>query len=116
MRFISEVVEKMKRHILCSITFFPENHTVYGIMWQNIVEPDTPQMSVWRMRISCWISKATTAHSGYAIVISSPPQQQLHKRASYCLSFLNRVLHGRYKAVKFSASVCEFHLTLSLPN
>ena len=31
-------VEKIKTHILCSITF-PENRTVFEIMWKNIVEP-----------------------------------------------------------------------------
>jgi len=38
--FQTAVVENIKTHILCSITFFPENHFVYEIMWKNIVEPD----------------------------------------------------------------------------
>jgi hypothetical protein len=29
------------------------------IMWKSNVEPDKPQMIVWRMRIACWIRKAT---------------------------------------------------------
>jgi hypothetical protein len=33
--------EKSK-HILCSITFFPSNRTVYEIMWKNMAEPDRP--------------------------------------------------------------------------
>jgi len=32
-------------------------------MWKNIVEPDRPQMTIWRMRIACWILKATHKHS-----------------------------------------------------
>jgi hypothetical protein len=32
---------------------------VYEIMWKNIVEPDRPQMAIWRMRIARWIIKAT---------------------------------------------------------
>jgi len=32
------IVEKIKRHILCSIIFL--NRAVYGIMLKNIVEPD----------------------------------------------------------------------------
>jgi len=31
--FQKNVVEKIKTHILCSITFFSENRTVYEIMW-----------------------------------------------------------------------------------
>ena len=28
-----------------------------------IVEPDRAQITIWRMRIACWISKATDTHS-----------------------------------------------------
>jgi hypothetical protein len=53
--FQTKVAEKIKTHILCSITFFffPENHGVYEIKWKNIVERGGAQMSVWRMRIAC---------------------------------------------------------------
>ena len=44
------VVENIKTHILGSIIFFLENHTVYEIMWKNTVEPDRLQMTMWRMR------------------------------------------------------------------
>jgi hypothetical protein len=27
--------------------FFPENGTVYEIMWKNVVEPEKPQMTIW---------------------------------------------------------------------
>jgi len=32
---------------------FFENLAVYEIMWKSSVEPDTPQMTIWRMRIAC---------------------------------------------------------------
>jgi len=42
--FETNIVEKIKTHILCSVTFFFfENRTVYEIMWKKIVEPGTPQ-------------------------------------------------------------------------
>jgi hypothetical protein len=44
--FQTEVVEKIKTHILCSVTFFFENPTVYEIMWKNMAEPDRPQMAI----------------------------------------------------------------------
>jgi hypothetical protein len=28
---------------------------IYEIMWKNVAQPDSPQMTAWRMRIACWI-------------------------------------------------------------
>ena len=39
--------------------FFLENRALNGIMWKNIVELGRPQMTIWPMRIACWIPKAT---------------------------------------------------------
>ena len=43
-----------------------------------------------RMRIVCWIPKATDTHAEYVKLIAFPLQQWLHERASmlhvYCLS------------------------------
>jgi len=39
-------------------------------MWKYIVEPDRPQMTVRRMRISCWVPKATYTQSEYVILIA----------------------------------------------
>jgi hypothetical protein len=55
--FQTKVVEKIKTHILWSVTFFFENRAVYEIMWKNTVERGRPQITIWRMRIACWISK-----------------------------------------------------------
>jgi hypothetical protein len=61
--FQTKVVEKIKTHILCSVTFSFffcfENRAVYEIMWKNTVQPDRPQMAIWRMRIAGWIHQAT---------------------------------------------------------
>jgi hypothetical protein len=43
--------------------FLSENRAVFEIMWKNIVEPDSLLMTVWRMRIACWITKATDTRS-----------------------------------------------------
>jgi hypothetical protein len=62
----------------------PENRAVYEIMWKNMVERGRPQMAVWRMRIACWITKATNTHSRYnnIILIAFPLQQWLQERFS----------------------------------
>jgi hypothetical protein len=51
-------------------------------MWNNIVEPGVPEMIIWRMRIACWIPKATNTHSEYATLIAFPLQQRLRERVS----------------------------------
>ena len=38
---------------------FSQNFAIYEIMWENLVEGDRPQMTIWRMRIAFWIPKAT---------------------------------------------------------
>ena len=70
--FKIKAVQKIKTHILCSITSPPhphQNRAVYEIMWKNIVEPNRPQMGIWRMRIARWIAKATNTHSEYVILL-----------------------------------------------
>jgi len=31
-------------------------------MWKHIVGPDRPRMTIWRMRIARWMTKATDTH------------------------------------------------------
>jgi len=59
--FQTNVVEKVKTHIFCSMTLY-ENKSVYEIMWKNNVERWRPQMTIWRMHIACWMPKATNKH------------------------------------------------------
>jgi len=54
-------------------------------MWKNIVEPGKPQITIWRMRIACWITKVTNAHSEYVILIAVALHQWFHERASVLL-------------------------------
>jgi len=62
--------------------FFFENRAVYEKMWKNIVEWGRPQMTIWRLRIACWIPKATNTHSEYVIPFAFPLQLWLHEGAS----------------------------------
>jgi hypothetical protein len=55
-------LEKIKTHIVCSVTFF-ENRAVYEIIWKNTVDRGRPQMTVWRMRIAYCIPKAKITHT-----------------------------------------------------
>jgi len=82
MKNVNKFVEKIKTHILCSITFILKNHAIYEVMWKDIVEPDMPQMTIWHMHFTCWILKATNTHSECVILVVFPLQQLLHERAS----------------------------------
>jgi hypothetical protein len=53
-----KVALKINAYVLCS-NYLKKNRAVYDIMWKNTVVPDRPQMTIWRMRIACWIPKAT---------------------------------------------------------
>ena len=60
----TKLIEKTKTHFVFS---FSENRAVYEIMWTNMVKPDRPQMTIWRKRISCWLTKATNTSSKYIL-------------------------------------------------
>jgi len=49
-------------------------------MWKNIVEPGRLQRTIWRMRIACWIPKATNTPSEYVVLTPFPLQQWMHER------------------------------------
>ena len=51
--FEIKAVEKIKTRILCSVTFFSENRVVCELMWEKMMQPETPQMTVRRMRVAC---------------------------------------------------------------
>ena len=72
--------ENEHAHFIFS-NFFFENGAVYEIMWKNTVEPDSPQMALWGMRISHWLPTATNIHSDYVILMYFLLQQWLHERA-----------------------------------
>jgi len=38
---------------------------LYDTMYKNMVQPDRPYMTVWRMHFAGWMPKATDTHSEY---------------------------------------------------
>jgi len=52
-------------------------------MWKNTVEPGRLEMTIWRMRIACWLPKVTNTHTQIILIlVALPPQQWLHVSAS----------------------------------
>jgi hypothetical protein len=72
--FWEKVIEKIKTHISLSVTFL-KNCAICEIMWKNIVGLGRPQMTIWLLHITCWISKATNTLSEYVILTAFPLQQ-----------------------------------------
>jgi len=73
-------VEYIKTFFLFSNFFRSfENRAVGGIVQKNVGEPDRPQLTIWRIRIACWIPKATNTYSGYVILIAFTLQEWLHE-------------------------------------
>jgi len=60
---------------------FSEYHATYEMMWRNTVERCILQMTIWRMHITCWISKATNTLSEYVTLNAFPLQQWLQEGA-----------------------------------
>ena len=40
-------------------------------MWKTFVQRGRPHMTIWRMRIACWVPRATNTHLGCVILIST---------------------------------------------
>ena len=79
--FQTKVVEKLETQISCSI-IFSRNRDVYE-MGKNIVERGMPQTTIWRMRIACFVPKATNRHTGGVMLIAFQLQQwSFHERRS----------------------------------
>jgi len=67
--------ENQNTHFVCR-NFFFENRAVYEIMWKNIVQRGRPHVTIWRMPVAYWITKATNTHSQYVILIAIFPLQK----------------------------------------
>jgi hypothetical protein len=84
MRNISnKVVEKIKAHILFSVTFFRKSCR----LWDNVKKYGTARQAtddniIRRMRFACWINKVTDVHSEYTTLIAFPRQQWLSERTT----------------------------------
>ena len=54
---------------------------VYEIMWKSILQPDGPQMTIWHMRITCWMTNTTNPHSEHVILTAFPTTTMVARRS-----------------------------------
>ena len=71
-------VEEIKTHILCSINFFSENHTVYEIMSKNEVETEGPRMT---LQYGAYALRAGLARSYAGMCMHTPTRSVTHMHA-----------------------------------
>jgi hypothetical protein len=60
--FMAKIVEKIRTHILCSVTFL-KNHAIYEIICKNVVGLDRPPLTVWHIGIAHWIYLSLQTHT-----------------------------------------------------
>ena len=82
-----KVTEEIKIRILCSVSFSPPgNYAFYEIMSKNLVEPERPQMAIWR-RVAFWIYKATRAQVRAPIpTLNACTRERIQISKTYCFS------------------------------
>ena len=51
-------MHRKSKHILYSVTLSRKSCRLWEKVEKIILEPDKPQMTIWRMRTACWITKA----------------------------------------------------------
>jgi hypothetical protein len=94
--------------------FFSPKIVPFLIMWINIVEPGTPQMTIWRMGIACWVTKATNTNpecNTYCFSTTTVVTRTRFIVTSYvhCLTFKWMILHIKFLPYKHILYPNEFH-------
>jgi hypothetical protein len=64
---------------------------IYEIMWKNIVQPDRPQMAIWRMRIACWLPTATNTYI-YVFLATIVVRTRLNVTYTYLACFVHHII------------------------
>ena len=98
---------RKSRHVLCSITFLKKSCSLgdsvkkYGTDRQATVDT-----TIWYMRFSCWVNKASDKRSEYVTLIASSRQQWLRERVSMLRSYVRTLpvlfqVHLKYPKFHF---------------
>jgi len=68
---VSDKIYREHQNTFYIQSFVSENYVIYEITWKNMLKPYRPQMHniIPRMRLECWITKATNTHSEYVYVL-----------------------------------------------
>jgi hypothetical protein len=89
---LDKVREKIKTHILCSITFFfffRKSHC----LWDNVEKYSgdrvaTNDATIWRTHVACWTSKTTCTYAHAHAHAPGYPYARTHARTDQYVIFL----------------------------
>jgi hypothetical protein len=110
--FPEKLVDKIKTHILCSITFFRKSHR----LWDNAekygaARGATNNVTIWRIRVACRISKATCTYAHAHAYAPGHSHARMHARAhtqicnTYCFSTAT-MIRERVSMLRFTYIAC----------
>jgi hypothetical protein len=108
-KFQTKFVEKIETHILCWITFFFYNRAAFETRPNTIVAPGWPQTTVWRMRISRWVTEATDTHNKQYLLLFHYNSGYVNAPQSYVVSTLHVLFLFHYSS---STSLPSVHFFL----
>ena len=103
---ISATISTVERHTLM-FSQFSEFRAV-----ANLLETDRTLMTIRRMSIACWITKATNTQSECVTLIVFPLQQWLHERASM-LSYTYSTLSVLLQLKRHGVSVLGCNVSIT---
>jgi hypothetical protein len=76
------------KHTFYVQQLFSENRAVYEIMSKNMVEPEgTNDVTTWRMRVACWISKVTCTQAHAHAHAPGNTRARAHTHAQICNTY-----------------------------
>jgi hypothetical protein len=85
--FYKTVVQRIKTHILCSITYFRKSHRLWDIVEKlGRKRGATNDVTIWSIRIACWISKATCTYAHAHAHAHPCPNARTHTQSKKCFS------------------------------
>jgi hypothetical protein len=89
----------------------------YEIMSKNVMESERPQMTMWCMRVACWISTVTCAYMHAHVHEPGHPHSCTHRQIcnSFCFS-METIIHKHTSVLHYTyiASLVDVMLLLSV--
>ena len=115
--FEINVVERIKTHILCSITFFRKSCR----LWDNVeklggARGATNDVTIWRIRVICWISKGTRTYAHAHAHAPGYPHSRTRAYASTHRPVINTCRFSTATMIRKRASMLRHTYTVCLVN
>jgi hypothetical protein len=105
----------MKTHILCPVTFFRKSHRLWDNVEKYSEDPGvTNDVTIWRIRVACWISKAICTYAHAHAHAPEYPHARKHAQActhrptfnTYCFSTATIVSWTRLNVTLYVHCLC----------